>query len=138
MTLCTTVILFIFFVFANWCIASFLDGKGKMKDIIVVTAYALLPMLASIVLKVFLSNVLCIEEEAFIGIIVAIGYVWSGIILVLGMYAIHSYSFSKTVISVVLTAVVVLIITLLIALFFTMMQQVVSFVQSIIYEFRIR
>ena len=109
-----------------------------MKDIIVVTAYALLPMLASIVLKVILSNVLCIEEEAFIGIITAIGYVWSGIILVLGMYAIHSYSFSKTVISVILTAIVVLIITLLIALFFTMMQQVVSFIQSIIYEFRIR
>lgn len=138
MTLCTTVILFIFFVLSNWCIASFLDGKGKMKDIIVVTAYALLPMLASMLINVFLSNVLCLEEEAFIGIVSAFGYIWSGIVLIMGMYAIHSYSFSRTVVSVILTVIVVLVITLLIALFFTMMQQVYSFIQSLVYELKIR
>ena len=138
MTLCTTVILFIFFVLSNWCIASFLDGKGKMKDIIVVTAYALLPMLASMLINVALSNVLCLEEQAFIGIVSALGYVWSGIILLMGMYAIHSYSFSRTIISIALTIIVVLVITLLIALFFTMMQQVYSFIQSLIYELKIR
>lgn len=138
MTLCTTVILFVLFVLANWCIASFMDGKGKMKDIIVVTAYSLLPMLVSMLINVVLSNVLCIQEGAFIGIVSAIGYIWTGFILIMGMYAIHSYSFTKTVISVILSVLVVLIIVLLIALLFTMMQQVASFIESIVYEIKIR
>lgn len=137
-SLAVTVLLFALFVFATWAINTFLDGKGKLDEIVAVTAYSLTPYLASILINVLLSNILTLQESAFLSIFTAIGVVWSGLVLVMGMYAVQEYSFTKTIVSLVLSIVGMIIITLVIMLFFSLMQQSVSYLYSIFYELKLR
>lgn len=137
-SLAVTVLLYALFVFATWAINTFLDGKGKLSEIIAVTAYSLTPYLASILINVLLSNILTLQESAFLGIFTAIGLLWSGIVLIMGMYTVQEYSFTKTIISLVLSIIGMIIITLVIMLFFSLMQQSISYLYSIYYELKLR
>lgn len=133
-----TVGLYILFIIANWAICTLSNGKGRMKDIICVTAYSLTPMLLTILLKVVLTNVMTLDEMAFISIIGTVGVLWSAIILLLGLYTIHQYSFGGTIGSVFLTVLGMAVIALLVLLFFTLLQQCFSFISSIISEIKLR
>ncbi len=137
-SLAVTVLLFAIFVFATWAINTFLDGKGKLNEIVAVTAYSLTPYLASILINVLLSNILTLQESAFLSIFTAIGLVWSGFVLILGMYTVQEYSFTKTIISLVLSVIGMIIITLVVMLFFSLMQQSISYLYSIYYELKLR
>jgi len=137
-TVFSTVFLFILFVTANWSMATFLDGKGRLKEIISVAAYALTPMLISMLVNILISNFLTLEESAIMGIIGIIGYCWSGAVLLMGLYTIHRYSFTKTAVSIVLSALSMVIIVLLAALFLALTQQALSFISSLVYEWKLR
>ncbi len=133
-----TVIIFCLFIVSNWSVCTLLSGKGSFKEIVSVTAYALLPLLASILLKLILSNLLIQEEAAFLGVIMTLGYLWTFIILFCGMYSIHQYSFSQTLGALLLTIFGMAVLAFLIMLFLTLMQQVVNFVSSIFSEISLR
>lgn len=137
-SLAVTVLLFALFVLATWAINTFLDGKGRLNEIIAVTAYSITPYLASILINVLLSNILTLQESAFLTIVSTIGLVWSGIVLIMGMYTVQEYSFTKTIVSLVLSVVGMIIITLVIMLFFSLMQQSISYLYSIYYELKLR
>jgi len=122
------------FVASNWGVASFLEGKGTFKDITVTTAYSLIPYIVAQIIAVPLSNILTAEEAVFITIINAIGLIWSGILLLGGLYAIHQYSISKTLWSIVLTAVGMLIILLVAVIFASLLQQAFGFFESLYTE----
>lgn len=126
--------LFAVFVASNWGVASFLEGKGTFKDITVTTAYSLIPYIAAQIIALPLSNILTVEEAVFITIINAIGLIWSGILLLGGLYAIHQYSISKTLWSIVLTAVGMLIILLVAVIFASLLQQAFGFFESLYTE----
>ena len=49
----------------------------------------------SVLINTLLSNVLTAEEQTFLQLISAVGILWSAIILLLGLQAIHQYSFGK-------------------------------------------
>lgn len=137
-SLAVTVLLFALFVFATWAINTFLDGKGKLDEIVAVTAYSLTPYLTSILINILLSNILTLQESAFLSIFTAIGLVWSGLVLIMGMYTVQEYSFTKTIVSLVLSVIGMIIITLVIMLFFSLMQQSISYLYSIFYELKLR
>lgn len=134
MVILQTVGIFILFVIANWAVCTLFDGKGRLKEIISVTAYAMLPFIVSKFICVVLSNILLENEGAFITVIGALGMIWSLIILLLGLMTIHQYSFSKTLLFMAATIFGMAVILFLIVLFFTLMQQTYSFVLSVIQE----
>lgn len=137
-TLFKTVGIYILFVTANWSVCTLFNGKGTMKEIVAVTAYSLLPLLLSLLASVILSNILTSEEATFLGIISTIGMLWSGVILFVGLYTIHEYSASKTLLSVLATIVGMAIIIFLLVLFYTLLQQAVNFIRSIAQEAALR
>ena len=129
-----TIGLFAVFVAANWGVASFIEGKGTFKDITVTVAYSLIPYVAAQIIRIPLTHFLTLEESVFIGIISTIGLIWSGIILLGGLYAIHQYSFSKTLVSLLLTAIGMLIILLVAVIFASLIQQASGFFSSLYQE----
>jgi DNA-binding beta-propeller fold protein YncE len=133
-TFLQTVGLFIMFVVANWCICSLLDGEGTFLEIVTTTAYALLPFVASIFINIAISQVLTLNEWVFMGMIATLGVVWSSILLFCGMYSIHDYSFTKTLLSIILTVLGMLIMVFIVILFFGLLQQVWSFGISVYRE----
>lgn len=133
-----TAVIFLVFVVSNWCIATFMDGKGKFKDIFCVTAYSLTPYIAISLLYVLLSNVLAMPENVFLWIVTAIALIWSFSILLAGLITIHQYSFSKLLLSLLLTVIGMGICLFFMILIINMAQMVVGLVSSVMSELALR
>ena len=130
----STVGLFFLYVTANWCAASFLEGKGFFKAILVATAYSLIPYIVSKLGYVAFSNVLTASEAVFISLIVSIGLIWSGFLLIASMYAIHEYTFTRNMVSMLITLIGMIIIVFVLIIFYSLLQQAYGFLQSLYQE----
>lgn len=138
MTLFMTVGLYGLFIVSNWSVCSLMNGKGTLKQISVTCAYGLVPYLLCEIIKIFMSNILTVEESAFIGIVGIIGLLWSALVLFVGLLTIHQYSFWETVGSILLTVVFMALICFIAVLFYTLLQQLVNFIRSAIAELSLR
>lgn len=137
-TLLQTVGIFLMFSISNYALASFLTGKGKLKEIVTATAYSLIPYITSILINTVLSNILTQNESMFMSIITIVGVLWSAFLLFASLMTIHQYSVGKTVFSFFVTIFGMLVIVFLCVLFVTLYAQVLSFVDSVVREVSIR
>ena len=116
---------------ANWAVCTLIEGKGRLIDIVCMLVYSLVPFVISILISTVISNVLTLEEAAFISAIEILGIAWSGVLIFVGFMTIHQFSFKKTVLSIVMTIIGIAIIIFLAVLFVGLLQQVISFFKSI-------
>ena len=137
-TLFGTLLIYVLFVVSNLAIASFLDGKGNIKQIAAMTSYSLIPFLSALLINIGLSNILALDEEIFMSIILTLGGLWSLILLVVGSAEVHEYSVGKTVLSLILTVLAMLIFVVLGVLLFSLVKELISFVKSVMYELSLR
>ena len=115
-TAVVTVIMFVMVCLSNWCICTLMEGKGKLKDICVVAANALVPYIIVRFLTTILSWVLAGDEQVFLTYAVVVSEIWGAIIAFSGLQEIHEYSFIKTIYAIGLT-----IVCLIIMFFITLM-----------------
>ncbi len=127
-------------VVANWSLCTLLDGEGNMRRIAIYTAYALVPFIVCSFLSTGLSYFLTLDESIWTTTLDTLGLAWSGVMLVFGMKACHQYSFTKTIISMILTVVGMLLILCLLVLVMSLFQQVWLFILTIYTEvlYRVR
>ncbi len=137
-TVFSTIVIYLLFVFSNLAIASFLDGKGNLKQIMALTSYSMVPFLLSSLINVGLSNILAVDEGIFITIVSAVGILWSFLLLIMGSIQLHEYSFGKTIFTLLLTVVAMIIFMVLGVLLFTLIQQMLTFISSVYYELSLR
>ena len=116
---------------ANWAVCTLIEGKGRLIDIVCMLVYSLVPFVISILISTVISNVLTLEEAAFISAIEILGIAWSGVLIFVGFMTIHQFSFKKTVLSIVMTIIGIAIIIFLAVLFVGLLQQVISFFKAI-------
>lgn len=129
-----TVMIFFMVAISNWCFCTLLDGKGRLKDICVVAANALVPYIIVRFLTTCGSWILAGDEQVFLTYAVVVSEIWAFFIAFSGLQEIHEYSFGKTILAIFLT-IVGLIIILFIALMLLMLfQQVYFFVLSLYFE----
>lgn len=133
-----SVLIYAAWVVANWAMCTLLDGEGSLKNIAINTAYALVPYIVCFLLGTFLSHFLIQDEYIFISTIETVGQLWTFVMLVSAMKAVHQYSFTKTIVSMVLTVAAMLCILFLLILLLTMFQQVIVFFLSIYTELTYR
>ena len=75
-----------------------------------------------------------LNEAVFAQAILLIGYVWTAILIFIGLMTVHDFSFKKAVLMVLLTALGMLLIVFLLMLLAVLYSQVVTFVTTIAYE----
>jgi hypothetical protein len=126
------------FVAGNWSITSISDGKGTAKEIIQVYAYALYPRIILTFAGILISNFVTKEESAFATFFFVFGLVMFYFYLFIGLVVIHEYSFSKSVVMVLQTILAMLIIVFVMALFSSLVNELIQFIITIIYELRMR
>lgn len=122
------------FVLANWAVCTLFNGNGNLKEIASVTSYSLLPLECAMVINVVLSNFLAMSEGAIMNIILIVAIAWSALLLLCGLYCIHEYNMTQTVISVIASVLGMAVIVFLLIMFFSLLQQTGSFIYSIILE----
>ncbi|MCQ6559010.1 YIP1 family protein [Paenibacillus mendelii] len=118
---------FFMYCVANWSLTTLMDGEGKFKEIVIATAYALVPLILMQIPLILLSNIITIQEGSFYRLFESIGFLWFFGLLLVGMLTVHQYSVTKTIVTMVLTLIVIGIIIFLGLLFFSLVQQMLSF-----------
>lgn len=126
--------LVILWIVSNILVCSLLDGKGTVKEIIVVTSYSLMPIIFERILWTILTNFLLPEESAFLIILTVVSLLWSGILLIIGMIRIHEYSMGKFIGTSILSVLGIAAIAFLMVLVGILLQQLGGFVTTVFTE----
>ena len=119
---------------SNWCFTTLMDGKGKMKDIYIYTCYALRPIAVLFPPLTLISYFLYIESATFLSIIIYMIIIWVGFLVIAGTVSTHDYSFSKAILTIILTVVGMMIIAFLALLIFSIAQEAWQFLKLLFNE----
>jgi hypothetical protein len=125
-------------VVANWSVTTLFDGKGTMKDIFLLTSYALFPMIVTKFFGIFVSNIIVAKEVGIYSLIMGIGAFGSAYFLFVGWMAIHEYGLVKCVLMAVFTLVAAIVILFAVALLFDLYRRIFSFVYTVYREISLR
>lgn len=129
---------FFLWCIANWSTTTLMEGEGKFKDIVIATAYALVPLILVQIPMLLLSNILTKQEGSFYYLIESFAFLWVFGLLFVGMLTVHQYTPAKTVATAILTFIVIGIIVFIGLLFFSLAQQMLSFGSAIYKEIMFR
>jgi len=137
-TLLGTVGLLLLWVVANWGVSTLLEGKGRMKEIFIVSSYSLLPVVLARAVLLVLSYVLLPTEAQLMTLLSNAGTLAMGLLVLLGTMVVHEYSFPKSIGTAGLSILGVALMVFLIVLILTLFQDVASFFTGIFWEVAIR
>lgn len=122
----------------NWSVTSLMDGKGKVKEILLVISYGLIPYIWFSIPLIFISRFLTLDEISFYATISTIGLAMSVYMMFMGLLVIHEYGLLKTILTVIITIVAIAVIIFIGILILTLVQQFYSFIESIYQEYIMR
>ncbi|NLP07339.1 MAG: YIP1 family protein [Clostridiaceae bacterium] len=132
------VVPFFLWCVANWCLTTLMDGEGSFKDIVITSAYALVPLVLINIPLIVFSNIITLEEAAFYVFFDILSIVWAGLLLFLGTSVVHQYSLRKTFLTCICVVIGMGLIIFIALLFFSMLQQMFSFFYTIYKEIALR
>lgn len=131
----SVVLPFILWCAVNWALTTLMEGKGTFRDVYIATAFALVPLILTIIPLTVMSNYITAEEGAFYYLLMSLGTAWAGVILFVGaVMTTHEYDFKKTVFTCVFTVAGMAFALFIGFLFVSLSEQVVIFVQQIVTE----
>jgi hypothetical protein len=122
--------LFVFCI-SNWGVTTLFDGKGKLSQIYMGTAYALTPYPLIQIPLIFLSNIVTVEEGTFYWFFTNFSFVWVGILIIAAMMMIHAYSFGKTLWFMIVSVFAMLVFIFIVLLFFSMISDGIAYFISL-------
>jgi len=125
---------FILWCVSNWSVTTLMEGEGRFKDIVMTTAYSLLPIVLVYLPTTIISNFMAQEETAFYYLLNSFAILWFVYLLFIGTMTVHQYSASKTVVTTLFTIIVMAIIIFLGMLVFSLIQQILDFIVSLYTE----
>ena len=123
---------------ANWGLTTLFDGKGTMKDVYMAIGYALTPYVIINLPCIFISNILTVDEGAFVYYANSVSAVWMGVLIVSAVMQIHDYTITKTILTLIATAVGMLVIVFVLLLFFSLISDAAAYFISLYKEISYR
>ena len=85
------------FTVCFWGVSTIMAGQGKLKDIFLVLAYSLQPMIIANVLYIVLSNIMLPSEVAFLDLFMTVMTGYTAFILIIALMRLCDYGFGKFV-----------------------------------------
>ena len=123
---------------ANWSLTTLFEGKGRMRDIYMGTAYAITPYVLIQLPLIFLSNIVTVEEGAFYSVLSGVSLLWSGSLIVFAMMMIHDYTLGKTLAFILMSLFGMLVIIFVMLLFFSLISDGIAYIVSLYKEISFR
>lgn len=132
------IIPFFLWCISNWSITTLVDGEGKFGDIVITSAYALVPFILLSIPNLIISNIITIKEIDLYNTLNYIGIGWSALLLFIGIMTIHRFTVKKTIITIFIAVVAMLIIITLFVVFISIIQNLFNFIVMLFQEFSLR
>ena len=126
--------LVVLWVTANWMVCTLMQGKGKFKEILIVTCYSLWPLIIEKIVYIAFSNVLLPAEGSFLGIFSTIATLYFALLMVMGLLKIHDFSFSRLIGTTLLTVLAMAAIVFLAIMLIILIQQLYGFIVTLVTE----
>jgi hypothetical protein len=123
---------------ANWSLTTLFEGKGRMRDIYLGSAFSLTPYVLIQLPLILISNMVTVEEGAFYSVLSSISLIWCGLLLVVAMMMIHDYSLGKTLAFMVMSVFGMLVIIFVMMLFFSLVSDGIAYFVSLYKELSFR
>lgn len=133
-----TVVLFAICIISNWCFCTLMDGEGRLRDIWVTCAYALVPYILFTLPVTLISNFTTKQEYIFLQFTEGLGIGWTCILMIAAIKVTHQYNLKKTIGSILLTAFGVCVVLFISILFLSMLQNFIMFLETIYAEITFR
>ncbi len=128
----------VIFCICNWGVTTLFDGKGRLGEIYMGTAYALTPYVLIQIPMIILSNFVTVEEGAFYTVFNDLSLMWCLLLIYMAMMMIHAYSAGKTLLFMIITVFGMLVFIFIMLLFFSMISQGVAYFVSLAKEIMFR
>ena len=129
-----TVGLVVLWVIANWMVCTLLGGRGRVKEIAIVTCYSLLPLIIERIIRLFLTNALLPTEASFLTIFEAIATIYFLLLMIMGLLKIHDFSMGRLIGTSVLSIAGVAAIVFLAITIVILVQQFGGFIVTVVSE----
>lgn len=126
------------FISANYLIASISQGEGHLRQVIIGTAYSLMPLVLFMLPITLLSNGLTLNERFIYELLNQIMWGWTALLLFIMIKEIHNFTFSENVRVTFLTLFTMILMVVVMYILYFLFNQLYEFVFSIWQEVRVR
>ncbi len=129
---------FLLWVGVNWAFTTLMEGKGTAKEIYIMSAYALTPIIILNLPATLASHMLIEAEGSLLTLVRAISVIWALMLLLLGTMILHEYTMAKTLVTAVLIVCGIAAALFVGLLFTSVIDHISRFVLTIYSELRYR
>lgn len=126
--------LVVLWIVANWMVCALLGGKGRFKEIAIVTCYSLQPLIIERIINIVLTNVLLPSEASFLTIFSAVAVLYFILLMIIGLLKIHDFSMARLIGTSVLSIAGVAAIVFLAITIIILVQQFGGFIITVVSE----
>lgn len=123
---------------ASYLVATITDGEGRIRHVVIGTAYSFFPYAIFMLPLTLLSNVLTFNEIFIYTFSSQLILLWIGIMLFIMVKEIHNYSISETIKNILTTLFTMALFLLTAYILYVLFNQLYEFVWSVLQEIRIR
>lgn len=134
----TTVLLLFIWNAANYLVSTISDGEGRVRDVVIGSAYSLFPYVLFALPIALISNVLTLNEIFIYTFSTNLMWAWVGMMLFIMVKEIHNYSFSETLRNVLVTVFTMALFVLTGYILYVLFNQLFDFITAILQEVRLR
>lgn len=125
-------------VVSAYAITAVIVGECSFTELLTASSYCLVPIIVFKPILGILSNIMTYSDADLVTGFTFIIYAWVVILLFLSFQRLNDYTFLKTLVVTIIALVAMLVIWGVVLLLFTLMAQVVYFVQELVGELRLK
>ncbi len=119
---------------ANWSLTTLMDGKGRLLEIYMATAYAFTPYVIINAAMIVLSQFITEQEGTVYYFFTSFALIWSVLLTLAAMMMIHDYSAAKTIASSLLSIIGMGVIVFIFLMFFSLISDAIAYFVSLYKE----
>lgn len=123
---------------ANYLISTISDGEGRLRDVVIGTAYSLFPYALFALPIALFSNLLTLNEIFIYTFSTQLMWFWVGVMLFIMVKEIHNYSVAETVKNILTTLFTMAMFLLTGYILYVLFNQLYEFVHAIVQEVGLR
>lgn len=137
-TLIGSVGILLLWVIVNWGICILNEGKGSLKEVFTMSCYSMTPLIVYSVIYTVASHMIPASSTSTFGILSTIMFIYTALLLLLGMTVVHEYSFFKAMGMTVLVILCMLLAAFVIFSVVLLSQQFINFFVDLVNEIMLR